>query len=109
MLGILLGGNGNHSTNLLCKNDDYVEIICSQKISGTSKKGKQRHESDDVFMAESLDEAMADPPTASDSEQWSLFEILSPLAEKLIQDSVSVVDLHIMYVFIYIVMSINKR
>ena len=40
-------------------------------------------------MAESQDEPMADPSMKSDLEQWSLFEILTPLAERIIQDSVS--------------------
>lgn len=66
-----------------------LEIICSQKIDGTVKKGRQKLESDDVFMADSQDEAMEDPSTTSESEQWSLFEILTPLAERIIQDSVS--------------------
>ena len=43
-------------------------------------------------MTESPDETMTDPVPVSDScspEQWSLYEILTPLAEKLIQDLVN--------------------
>ena len=57
-------------------------------------------------MADSLDEAITDLPTTSDSEQWSLFETLSPLAERIIQDSVSVDDvlryLHTFCIILYV-------
>ena len=64
-----------------------LEIICCQKIVPTGKKGKQKLAGDDVWMSEAQDETKADNQ-ASDSEQWSLFEVLTPLAEKIIQDPV---------------------
>ena len=69
----------------------FTEVICCQRISGTSKRNKHKHgsEGDDVFMAESHDEPMADTSITPDTEQWSLFEVLTPLAERIIQDSVS--------------------
>ena len=63
-------------------------MICCQKVHGTGKKGKNKHDGDDCLMVESQDETMADPQS-TDSEQWSLFEVLTPLAEKIIQDPVS--------------------
>ena len=64
-----------------------LEIICCQRIVPTGKKAKQKLASDDVWMSEAQDEMKADNQ-ASDSEQWSLFEVLTPLAEKIIQDPV---------------------
>ena len=66
----------------------YIEVICCQRVVTAGRKGKQRIASDDVFTTESQDEMMADAQ-ALDSEQWSLFEVLTPLGEKIIQDPVS--------------------
>ena len=65
----------------------FVEFTCCQKIVPASKKARQKLPSDDVFMSEAQDEMMANTH-ASDSEQWSLFEVLTPLAEKIVQDHV---------------------
>lgn len=64
-----------------------IDIICCQRIVPTGKKAKQRLADDDVLMSDTRDEAMTESQ-ASDSEQWSLFEVLTPLAEKIIQDQV---------------------
>lgn len=64
-----------------------IDITCCQRIVPTGKKAKQRLADDDVLMSDTRDEAMTESQ-ASDSEQWSLFEVLTPLAEKIIQDQV---------------------
>ena len=64
-----------------------IDIICCQRITPTGKKTKQKLAVDDVFMSEAQDEMMSESQT-SDSEQWSLYEVLTPLAEKILQDSV---------------------
>ena len=64
-----------------------IDIICCQRIIPTGKKAKQKLAGDDVMMSEAQDEMMAESQT-QDSEQWSLYEVLTPLAEKIIQDSV---------------------
>ena len=66
-------------------------MICCQRLTGTSKRGKNKHDGDDIMMADTQDETMAEPMTqTSDSEQWSLFETLKPLAEAIIQEPVSI-------------------
>lgn len=80
MLSICILKYGHHTSYV-------IETICCQRIVPTSKKAKQKFTSDDVLMSEGQDEMMADTQ-ASDSEQWSLFEVLTPLAEKIIQDPV---------------------
>ena len=64
-----------------------IDVTCCQRITPTGKKTKQKLAVDDVFMSEAQDEMMSESQT-SDSEQWSLYEVLTPLAEKIIQDSV---------------------
>lgn len=73
-----------------------IDIICCQRIVPTDKKAKQRLADDDVLMSDSPDEAMTESQV-SDSEQWSLFEVLTPLAVKIIQDRVFQNSINIMY------------
>ena len=68
----------------------YAEIVCCRKIVPVGKKGRQKIASDDALMSEVEDETMTDSQAVY-SEQWSLFEILTPLAEKIIQDAVRLV------------------
>jgi hypothetical protein len=73
-----------------------IDITCCQRIVPTDKKAKQRLTDDDVLMSDTPDEAMTESQ-ASDSEQWSLFEVLTPLAVKIIQDRIIQNSINIMY------------
>ena len=85
-----------------------IDTTCCQRIVPTGKKAKQRLADDDVLMSDTQDEVMTESQ-ASDSEQWSLFEVLTPLAEKIIQDPVIQNNITVYYLSMYFHLEVCTR
>ena len=71
-----------------------LELICVKKVS-TGQKGKHSEDNEDITMMEDTEEHMTDvcqgSEDASEQSQWSLFQVLTPLGERMLQRTVSFV------------------